>query len=320
MATMIGQRVTVHVSYLTSTVWSQTVLHYFMVVEEDRGPQVPQRKRLIILADRATYLAAMDYAINRVFAISLIKCFSIFDHEMADLRRSRATQYDVMLQSAKISDFVRIIGAVFRPNDPHNPIPVYELEEKQPISEICFVRESSLIFEDATAAGIDLPSNARFEEVTRRMLDDKDAEITELRSALDRQKEQYMLETVDLQNRVSELQYSLSQNEQLLRVTKQNSVRAASPPPTVLNTHHRLQDELDGYGHEEKPWVPVGRSVAGTNQPAPSSSPQNRAQSQGYHSSIAGSNSPGRPSGTTTINIYKKSSGQGAYTVGIGRR
>ena len=327
MAFVQGQRNSVQVDYLTSGVCNQHCLHFFQAQERElqASPQTARRKRLIVLADRATYLAEMDNAVNRCVAISRVTSFNIFDSEMGELTRSNTTQYDILLEMLLPVDFARVIPAVFRPNDPYNSIPTYELEEKQPIQENVFVRETTLYFEDNGALEYNTTS-ARVEEVTRRMLDDKDKEVTELRSALNKQKDSYVIEMVDLQNRVEELKHALDQSEYLLKAAKQGGNHAS--PPNVLATGRRLQEDVNRYdereGEHQQAWVPVSPSATpphggGAKYGQRVHNGVNVGSPLGHHARLA---SPtGRPSGTTTINVFKRNGGgKGAFTSAMERR
>eukprot|EP01064_Diplonema_japonicum_P038461 TRINITY_DN9347_c0_g1_i1.p1 TRINITY_DN9347_c0_g1~~TRINITY_DN9347_c0_g1_i1.p1 ORF type:complete len:348 (+),score=62.19 TRINITY_DN9347_c0_g1_i1:43-1086(+) len=211
-----NQRIGLAVEYLTSSNHTAAgcALHFFMVVEQGRRAGGKPSKRMIVLVDRPTFLAEVDTAIHRCVTMSKIETMCLYEEHLRPMT-GPLTQYDVLLQGSVMLDFIRTIGSVFKPNDPANPCPMYELEENQPLSARVNCRISTVALDDSF-------SRTQSEEVLRRIRESNSREVSSLKDALQRQKDEQLQELVDLHTQNEQLKHTLAQTENLLMESKRS--------------------------------------------------------------------------------------------------
>eukprot|EP01063_Lacrimia_lanifica_P018406 TRINITY_DN25327_c0_g1_i1.p1 TRINITY_DN25327_c0_g1~~TRINITY_DN25327_c0_g1_i1.p1 ORF type:complete len:328 (+),score=100.50 TRINITY_DN25327_c0_g1_i1:91-1074(+) len=216
-------RVAMKVEYLTSNVSLGTTVHFFQVLEQLRpgdNPMAPRAKRMLVLVDRSTYMSDLETAINRCVAVSKIEVMGIFPGDL-ELLRGEPTQYDILLQMSATVDFVRTIGGVFKANDPENPVPVFEMEEAQPIAERVFCKPGYI---DPVEFGggpdqRDVRVSNQYEAYEQ--------EIAALNAQLQKVKEEHTHDVIDLKTTIEELRTMLSHSDTILRLKR----GAHSPAP-----------------------------------------------------------------------------------------
>eukprot|EP01059_Diplonema_ambulator_P025952 TRINITY_DN43091_c0_g1_i1.p1 TRINITY_DN43091_c0_g1~~TRINITY_DN43091_c0_g1_i1.p1 ORF type:complete len:371 (+),score=89.15 TRINITY_DN43091_c0_g1_i1:31-1113(+) len=211
-----NQRIGLSVEYLTSSNHTAAgcALHFFMVKEQGRRAGGKPAKRMMALVDRQTFLAEVDTAINRCVSISKIEVMCLYEEHLRPLT-GPLTQYDVLLQGSTMLDFIRTIGSVFKPNDPANPCPMYELEENQPLAARVNCKISTVAMDDTFA-------RTQSEEVLRRIREANSREVSSLKDALQRQKDEQLQELVDLHTQNEQLKHTLQQTENLLMESKRS--------------------------------------------------------------------------------------------------
>eukprot|EP01065_Artemidia_motanka_P011263 TRINITY_DN16051_c0_g1_i1.p1 TRINITY_DN16051_c0_g1~~TRINITY_DN16051_c0_g1_i1.p1 ORF type:complete len:398 (+),score=127.67 TRINITY_DN16051_c0_g1_i1:56-1195(+) len=212
---VFGPRVALRVTYLTSGSHSSTssVLHFFQVTEQTTRPR-PQ-KRIVVLVDRATYAAELDTAINRCVLVSQIEEMCLYEEHLRPLTEA-LTQYDALRQMSSMLDFIRTIPAVFKPNDPRNPVTMFELDESQPILPRVNCRPASLATADDAAL--------RQQEVIRRIRQSNHTEVARMKDALQRTKDDQVLELLDAQTQIEQLKHSLALSEAMVaRLSQRDS-------------------------------------------------------------------------------------------------
>ncbi|KAJ9442754.1 hypothetical protein DIPPA_27103 [Diplonema papillatum] len=214
-----NQRVGLKVQYLTSGSHTAAgcALHFFQVVEQGRRAGAGGRpsKRLLVLVDRETFLADVDTASNRCVMISKIESMCMFEEHLRPIA-GPLNHYDMLVQLSSMLDFIRTIGSIFKPNDPANPAPMYELEENQPIAARVNCRLSSAAQDDGF-------SRKQNEDVIRRLRESSSREVSSLREALQRQKDEQLHELIDLHTQNEQLRHTLSQTENLLMESRRNA-------------------------------------------------------------------------------------------------
>jgi len=219
--TLETTRSTLRVSYLSSTSYSTTlvVLHFFQVAEQTQNSNNnrPSQKRLLLLVDPPTYKSDIDTAITRCVMISKIEEMVIQREHLTSLTTPFCA-YDVLLQHYSLLDFIRMIGAIYRPTHPPSlNIPLFELEENQPVAGRVLVRLMSNVKwmkEEMT------PS---LSDVAMKTLQDSSArEVASLKEALQRQRDTQVLELLELHTQNESLKHSLSQTEQYTMAVKRS--------------------------------------------------------------------------------------------------
>eukprot|EP01064_Diplonema_japonicum_P008483 TRINITY_DN15948_c0_g1_i2.p1 TRINITY_DN15948_c0_g1~~TRINITY_DN15948_c0_g1_i2.p1 ORF type:complete len:280 (+),score=52.95 TRINITY_DN15948_c0_g1_i2:51-890(+) len=211
-------RVGLPVEYLTSASSSSgaCTLHFFQVSGRP-GRDGRQSKRLVLLLDKEGYAADLQTSMERCIAISHIQTMVLYEDDVRAVKGA-PNQYDLLFSAINAFDLVRLIASVYRPEDPVNEIPSFEMIENRPIAQKVYVRPSTVMHESNF-------SKVQGEEMLRRVRQDATTEIAQLREELRKEREAKSNELVDLQTRNNELQHRLEQTQLLMKMT--NSKQAA---------------------------------------------------------------------------------------------
>ena len=186
---------------------------------------------MLVLVDKQSFLADIDAALSRSVMISKVELMYMFEEDMR-LLAGPMTPYDMLLQGAQVLDFIRTVGAIFKPNDPSSPVPMFELEENQPIAARVNCRASSVAQEDTYA-------KRHGDEVIRRLRETNSREVASLKEALQRQRDETLHELVDLQTQNEQLKHTLAQTENLL-----------------IEFKRQAKEQRLGYGSTLQPEIP----------------------------------------------------------------
>ena len=203
-------RVNVPVNYVTSVgvATAQTVAHLYVVSENEarlpRGRE-PQ-KRLLSIADRATFQSDMDVAMARCVMFSQVKNVMLHEDHVAPLS-GPFCEYDMLIQQSNTFDFIRTIAAVFKPHS--IGLPTFTVEDGRMLTESVECRLAPSAFHDVVGT-------AAQEASLRQLRSSKDREVVALQEALQKQKDESLLEMVELHTQNESLKHSLSQAEQAL--------------------------------------------------------------------------------------------------------
>ena len=268
-----NQRIGMPVTYLSSSSHTAAgcALHFFQITEKNKkvGSTGRPSKRMLCLVDRQSFLAEIDAAVSRIVMISKIETMYLFEEDIRALS-GPLTPYDVQLQGSVLTDFIRMIGGVFKPNDPSAPVPMYELEENQPIAARVNVRSSAAALEDTYA-------KKQGDDVIRRLRETNSREVASLKEALQRQRDEQLHELVDLQTQNEQLKHTLAQTENLLiefkRQAKEQrmpfgfsehdgglaSRRLGSPQRVGLPSYAEVPSPASQYTHQQGPPQPPSR-------------------------------------------------------------
>ena len=209
-------RVLIPVSYIASVGvhTAQSVAHFFLVSENKS--RIPKGKkpqtRVAVLADRATYQADLDAAMNRCAMFSQIDELSLLEEHLAPLA-GPFTELDFVLQQSPTQDFLRIVSAIFKPQQSVNTIPTYVLEQGNAVSNRAHCRLAMNALQDVVGT-------AAQESSLKTLRATKDREIQAMQEALQKQKDESLLELVELHTQKESLKHALSQAEQVLASTR----------------------------------------------------------------------------------------------------
>lgn len=244
-----ANRVLLPVTYLTSCGVSTAhcVAHFYLVAENEARlpPGKNPQKRLALIADRPTFQSDMDVSVSRCVSFSQITEISVQEDHLGPLI-GPFSEYDILLQQSSIVDFIRTVSAVFKPNSTTSVVPTFVVEDGGISSRVlCRLSPNALQDVVGTAA----------QEATQRSLrTTKDREIQSMQEALGKQKEESLLEMVELHTHNETLKHSLSQTEQALMSTR----RAAREEKDLLVAKLRqLEAERDAArGHPVR--SPIG--------------------------------------------------------------
>eukprot|EP01064_Diplonema_japonicum_P008482 TRINITY_DN15948_c0_g1_i1.p1 TRINITY_DN15948_c0_g1~~TRINITY_DN15948_c0_g1_i1.p1 ORF type:complete len:188 (+),score=37.74 TRINITY_DN15948_c0_g1_i1:44-565(+) len=131
------------VEYLTSASSSSgaCTLHFFQVSGRP-GRDGRQSKRLVLLLDKEGYAADLQTSIERCIAISHIETMVLYEDDVQAVKGA-PNQYDALSASMATSDLIRLIASVYRPEDPVNEIPSFEMIENRPIAQKVYVQLAS---------------------------------------------------------------------------------------------------------------------------------------------------------------------------------
>eukprot|EP01060_Flectonema_neradi_P004856 TRINITY_DN1319_c7_g1_i2.p1 TRINITY_DN1319_c7_g1~~TRINITY_DN1319_c7_g1_i2.p1 ORF type:complete len:315 (+),score=48.49 TRINITY_DN1319_c7_g1_i2:41-946(+) len=217
---MTSQRVALKVTYLSSS--SHTAvgcgIHFFQVTPRAQAGEDPAKK-LVILVDRPMYLSDVDTAMNRCIAISKVEAFVLYTEDLRPVA-SPSNQYDLLLRTGSMLDFLRLIGSVFKPGDPYNEVPAFELEPGHSLGLKVNVRLVSLPAEDVAG-------NYQSDALTSRIKEQGEREVAKLRNELEQHKADSLEELVDLHTKNEQLRHTLNQTENLLSDEKRYSLQRA---------------------------------------------------------------------------------------------
>ena len=269
-------RILLPINYLTSVsvATAQCCAHVYVIAEnESRLPpgRKPQ-KRLAMIADRSSFQSDLDLAISRSVMFSQISEMSVIEDHLAPLT-GPFSEYDTLLQQSNTIDFIRTFAAVFKPQS--GTVPVFSLEEGQVLSHRVHCTLTPQAFQDVVGT-------VAQDAALRHLRSQKDVEINALQEALRKQRDESLLEMVDLHTQNESLKHSLSQVEQCLAATR----RAAKEERDLLVAKVRqLEAERD-----LRAGRPIGSSVL---EPTASSSGQ--AGSYATATSYGGHMSGGAP-------------------------
>eukprot|EP01061_Rhynchopus_euleeides_P023867 TRINITY_DN3868_c0_g2_i1.p1 TRINITY_DN3868_c0_g2~~TRINITY_DN3868_c0_g2_i1.p1 ORF type:complete len:361 (+),score=93.35 TRINITY_DN3868_c0_g2_i1:118-1083(+) len=258
-----NQRIGIKVAYLCagSHTAAGCALHFFQVTEKNKKVGLNGRpsRRMLVLVDRQSFLSDVDAALSRSVMISKIELMYMFEEDMR-LLSGPMTPYDMLLQGSALLDFIRTVGAIFKPNDPAAPVPMFELEENQPIAARVNCRTSTIAQEDTYA-------KRQGDEVIRRLRETNSREVASLKEALQRQRDETLHELVDLQTQNEQLKHTLAQTENLL-----------------IEFKRQAKEQRLGYASSFQPEVPpegdrsyarrLGSPTRLVELPDPGSSPQ----------------------------------------------
>ena len=235
-APMAVGRVILPVNFLTSVGIStaQCCAHFFLVSENESRlpPGKKPQKRLAILADRTTYQSDLDVAISRCVMFSQVTELSVLEEHLAPLI-GPFSEFDILVQQSSTVDFIRTIAAVFKPNAAQ--VPTYVLEDGHVLTNRVHCRLVPNALQDVVGT-------VAQEASLRTLRTAKDRELLALQEALQKQKDEALLEMVDLHTQIETLKHSLSQTEQCLMSTR----RAAKEEKELLLARLRqLEAEKD---------------------------------------------------------------------------
>eukprot|EP01060_Flectonema_neradi_P003536 TRINITY_DN1227_c0_g1_i3.p1 TRINITY_DN1227_c0_g1~~TRINITY_DN1227_c0_g1_i3.p1 ORF type:complete len:243 (+),score=46.18 TRINITY_DN1227_c0_g1_i3:831-1559(+) len=137
--------VEIEVQLLTS--WSHTAagctIHFFCTTSQDQSSV-----KLLCLIDRIPFSSDVEPAIERCTTISYIEAMAMYQEDARPLMEAM-TQYEKIIQQRSEIDFIRTIGAILKPGDLGNPMPMYELEENQNPASKATVRLTRLALDDS---------------------------------------------------------------------------------------------------------------------------------------------------------------------------
>ena len=217
----MSQRVALKVTYLSSS--SHTAVgcgvHFFQVTPKQQTDGGPPPKKLIVLVDRPMYLSDIDAGMNRCIAVSKIEAIVLYTEDLRPVA-SPSNQYDMLLRQGTLLDFLRLIGSVFKPGDPHNYVPAFELEPGQPLGLKVNCRLVTLPAEDVSG-------NHLSDALTSKVKDQGEREVIKIRTEMEQHKANSLEELVDLHTKNEQLRHTLNQTENLLVNEKRHSLQRA---------------------------------------------------------------------------------------------
>lgn len=253
-------RVSVPVFYLMSVgvATAQTVAHLYVVAEnESRLPRGREpQKRLMVIADRNTFQSDMDVAVTRCVMFSQVKNVMLHEDHLAPLTGAFC-EYDMLIQQSSTFDVVRTLSAIFKPHAVQ--VPTYAVEDGRMLTETVDCRLAPSAFQDVVGT-------AAQEASLRQLRSQKDREVVSLQEALQKQKDESLLEMVELHTQNETLKHNLSQAEQALLASR----RAFKEERDLLVAKLRQYEaERDIRGAAGRPGLPPASPYEpyGTQQP-----------------------------------------------------
>jgi hypothetical protein len=257
-------RVLIPVTYLASAAvhTAQSVAHFYMVSEnESRIPKgkKPQR-RVAIIADRATFQADLDAAMNRCVMFSQITELSLLEEHLAPLT-GPFTELDFVLQQSPSQDFIRLVAAVFKPMQSVSTVPTFTLEAGNAVNNRAHCRLAMNALQDVVGT-------AAQEASVRSLRATKDRELQALQEALQKQKDESLLEMVDLHTQKESLKHALAQAEQVLASTRR---AAKEERDLMLAKIKQLEAERDVKLGKQPGWSPSSFDIGSLAVPPPGS-------------------------------------------------
>ena len=201
-------RVGIPVSYVSSCAYhtAEVTVHFFQVSEAAmRLPSAKPQKRLCALLDRPTYAADIDLAIQRCVQISHIEQMQLTTEDVTGLQEP-FTPCDMLLQHSTVLDLMRSIAAVFKSTQ---GLPLYEMEEGQPIAAMVRCRLCPHGLRDT------IGSHSEAEKL-RSQAESKEGEVAALKEALQKHKDQSLMELLQMHTQNESLKHSLGQMQQHL--------------------------------------------------------------------------------------------------------
>eukprot|EP01060_Flectonema_neradi_P026859 TRINITY_DN362_c13_g1_i1.p1 TRINITY_DN362_c13_g1~~TRINITY_DN362_c13_g1_i1.p1 ORF type:complete len:322 (+),score=63.77 TRINITY_DN362_c13_g1_i1:97-1062(+) len=281
----MNQRVGLKVQFVASSSHTAAgcAIHFFQATGQGQRAGGKPSKKLLCLVDRKTFLADVETAVNRCVMISKIEMMAMYQEDARPLMEAM-TQYEIILQRGTYLDFVRTIGAIFKPGDPGNPTPMYELEENQNPAVKVNVRLSRLALDDTF-------SKQQSDEVVRRLRDANSREVSLLKTAMQKQKDDTLHELVDLHTQNEQLRHTLGHTENMLIETKRQS---RDQSIGLLSQNEMLSAELEGRYSVKSPPTRVaeplvhGFASPSVGTPAPPMPPSPRGPTTGMYTPDTG--------------------------------
>lgn len=224
-----GARVLLQVNYLTSFTHSasNTLLHVYQCAEPQRVAVGVPPRRVLLVADERGYDMDLEPLLKRCSHHSTIIEVMLLPRDAQGLTAVHngdgttthppLTDLDVLLQQSSQLDFIRTVGALYRPVMSGGTPPVVELDEGQPLAARvnCHRRTSPL--RTAIIDGIS-------REALRSLTDDHARQIRAIQSQLQGSKATHTTELVDmyaerdaLRSEISRLQAELQNAQRAVR-------------------------------------------------------------------------------------------------------
>jgi hypothetical protein len=218
-----NQRVHLQVAYLTSFAHSasNSLLHVFQCAEPHRVAIGVAARRVVILADEKSYECDFEATLRRCAAVNSIIEMSVLPRDGDGLlptgQPAPLNDADVLLQQSSQLDFIRTIGALFRPIMSGGTPPIFELDEGQPLAARvnCHRRRNAL--RSAVVDGIS-------REALRALTEDHSRQLRAMQQSLSVSKHHFTAETVDfyserdrLLETIEHLKSELHQAQRLVR-------------------------------------------------------------------------------------------------------
>ncbi|KAJ9461731.1 hypothetical protein DIPPA_19470 [Diplonema papillatum] len=127
-----GKLETVKVSYLTSSQFNSTVIHFFQTVDNLARSidNVHRQRRTFAIADDRDYSSDIHVGVTRCVMISKIEEVSLSEDAMRALL-GPFTEFDVLCQGSSLLDFIRTVGALYSPHAPGAKLVLLALDDAQ---------------------------------------------------------------------------------------------------------------------------------------------------------------------------------------------
>ena len=214
-------RVPLRVSYLTSTAHSasNTVLHFYQSAEPHRVAVGAPARRVVALVDEDGYRRDFEPLIHRCIGFSRVEEIMLLPEHARGILASvgpnpgatgtgagtaaTLTDVDVLLQQSSPLDFIRTIGALFRPRMSGGTPPLFQLDEGQPLAARvnCHLRDKPL--RDAIVDGVS-------REALRQISEDHTRQLQAMRNRLSEGNQIHASELVDLYAERDQLKAAVS--------------------------------------------------------------------------------------------------------------
>lgn len=206
-------RALVKATYLSSTQHSSSnsILHFYEATEITQGHRsavgaaivsssTPAARRVLILVDEAGYNMDFDALIQRCVAFSRVQELMALPppSQCSDSLSTSGgtgtvtlTDLDALLQQAAPMDFVRTVGALFRPQMSGGVPPLYELDEGQPLAIRVNCRRRTKPLRTAIVDGIT-------RDALHALCEEHSRQLNAVRNTLTRSKDEQTTEMVEL--------------------------------------------------------------------------------------------------------------------------